>query len=96
VKPGVVVGHVWATRRHPALAGRKMLLVAVQGAAGPTGEVVLAFDAVDAGVGERVLVSEGSGARRAFAPGDDRRLLVDAAVTIVREDEPREAIHVPG
>lgn len=83
---GRVIGHVWATKRSPRLAGRKLLLVAEQVATGgaprDTGRVVVAVDDLDAGVGDPVIVAFGSGARNAVAPGS-RDVLVDAAVVQV-------------
>lgn len=83
---GRVIGHVWATKRAPRLAGRKLLLVAEQVATGgaprDTGRVVVAVDDLDAGVGDPVIVAFGSGARNAVAPGS-RDVLVDAAVVQV-------------
>lgn len=54
-----VLGEVVATRKHPSHEGRKILLVqplAIDDSA--KGEPVLALDAVDAGVGDRVLVAQ--------------------------------------
>jgi ethanolamine utilization protein EutN len=54
---GRVLGEVVATRKHPSHDGRKVLLVqplALDDTA--KGEPILALDAVDAGVGDRVLV----------------------------------------
>lgn len=52
-----VLDEVVASRKHPSHQGRKILLVQPEDAAGaPRGEPLLALDAVDAGVGERVLV----------------------------------------
>ncbi len=63
---GIVRGSMYATIQHPFYAGKRMLLVehtAPDGAA--TGKYVIAIDAVDAGIGERVLVNdEGNGARQ--------------------------------
>jgi len=56
---GRVLGEVVATRKHPSHEGRKILLVqplALDDSA--KGEPVLALDAVDAGVGDRVLVAQ--------------------------------------
>lgn len=80
-----VIGEVWATRRAPRFDGKKWLLVAeiVPDERGSgtrsTGRVVVAADRLDAGVGEEVIVSFGSGARNAMEPGS-REVLVDAAV----------------
>ncbi len=54
---GRVLGEVVATRKHASHEGRKVLLVqplALDNSA--KGEPILALDAVDAGVGDRVLV----------------------------------------
>lgn len=87
---GVVIGEVWATRKAPRLAQRKMLLVALTGHDGMqerfTGRVVVATDCLDAGVGDCVVVAFGSGARNAVSPGS-RDVLVDAAVVQVIEGE---------
>ncbi|MBZ5537178.1 MAG: EutN/CcmL family microcompartment protein [Acidobacteriia bacterium] len=54
---GRVVGDVIATQKSPSHEGRKVLMVQPLNLDGTDrGEVVLALDAVDAGVGERVLV----------------------------------------
>ncbi len=83
---GRVIGQVWATKRAPRMAGRKLLLVAEQvvGDSGlrDTGRVVVAVDDLDAGAGDSVLVAFGSGARNAVRPGS-RDVLVDAAVVQV-------------
>ena len=63
-----VTGVVWATKKHPALEGHRLLIVQPLGLDGaPTGSSLLALDRVDAGEGDRVLVNkEGSGARLMF------------------------------
>ena len=55
---GRVVGDVVATQKAPSHEGMKLLLVQPLNLDGSDrGEAVLAVDAVDAGVGERVLLS---------------------------------------
>lgn len=56
-----VVGELVATRKHPSHEGRKVLLVQPLNLDGSNrGDAVVALDAVDAGVGDRVLlVTEG-------------------------------------
>lgn len=56
-----VVGELWSTQKHPSHEGRKTLLVQPLNLDGSDrGEAVVAMDAVDAGVGDRVLlVTEG-------------------------------------
>jgi len=58
---GKVIGDVVATQKAPSHEGRKILVVQPLNLDGSDrGEVLLALDAVDAGVGDRVLVvSEG-------------------------------------
>ncbi len=54
-----VVGEVVATIKHPHLASRKLLLVQAEAADGRgAGRVAIAVDAVDAGTGDRVLVTD--------------------------------------
>jgi microcompartment protein CcmK/EutM len=83
---GKVIGEVWATRRAPRLAARKLLLIAEHDVSAEgvrtTGRVVVAVDELDARLGDLVIVSFGSGARNAVVPGS-RDVLVDAAVVQV-------------
>ena len=74
------------------MEGRKLLLVAVVAARGgddggglavPTGEVVVAIDTLDAGPGQEVLISWGSGARQAVSSRHAGSILADAAVSVV-------------
>ncbi len=53
-----VVGELTATRKHPSHEGRKLLLVQPVNLDGSDrGAAVLAVDAVEAGIGDRVLVA---------------------------------------
>lgn len=63
-----VTGTVVATRKEPTLDGLKLLVVRpcdVQGNA--TGAALIAADAVGAGIGEVVLIAQGSSARQTEA-----------------------------
>ncbi len=54
---GRVIGNVVATQKSPSHEGRKILVVQPLNLDGSDrGEAILALDAVDAGIGERVLV----------------------------------------
>ncbi len=54
---GRVQGEVVATRKHPSHERRKILVVQpIDPDGSDRGEVILALDGVDAGVGDRVLV----------------------------------------
>lgn len=55
---GKIIGDVVATQKAPSHIGRKILMVQPLNLDGSDrGDVVLALDAVDAGVGDRVLVA---------------------------------------
>ncbi len=58
-----VVGHVWATKKEPALNGQKLMVVKETETNEKDGAVFVAADLVGAGVGEQVLVVSGSTAR---------------------------------
>jgi ethanolamine utilization protein EutN len=74
-----VVGNLVSTQKNEKLEGTKLLLAQpldLEGA--PRGNVVLAFDAVDAGIGDRVLlIQDGKAAQTALGRGT---AAVDAAV----------------
>ena len=62
---GKVVGTVVATRKEPTLDGSRFLLVRGLDAEGkPTNTLVVAVDAMGAGVGEVVMYASGSSARQ--------------------------------
>ena len=68
---GKVIGTVVATRKEEELTGLRFLLVKVCDFDGtPTGGIVVAADAVGAGVGEVVLYAAGSSARQTKATKD--------------------------
>ena len=55
---GTVIGDIVATQKAPSHEGRKILVVQPLNLDGSErGEVVLALDAVDAGVGDKVLIA---------------------------------------
>ncbi|MBN2407522.1 MAG: EutN/CcmL family microcompartment protein [Elusimicrobia bacterium] len=68
-----VVGNVWATRKHPSLEGKKLMLICpVDGMKGTrSGPVQLAIDhSMDAGPGDTVLIiDEGSSCRQMMGAG---------------------------
>jgi ethanolamine utilization protein EutN len=74
-----VVGNVVATRKHESHEGKKILLIQPLDLEDqPVGEVVVAVDAVDAGIGDRVLaVQEGFSAMTSVGHVDSP---IDAAV----------------
>ncbi len=74
-----VVGNVVATQKYAKLEGQKLLLVQPLDPSGhPRGQAVLAFDVVDAGIGDHVLlVQDGKAANTVLDKG---LAAVDAAV----------------
>ena len=74
-----VIGTLVATRKHERLVGSKIQIVQPldhQGLAAK-GDAFVAVDAVGAGVGERVIIVRGGGARRAL---NDNECPVDATI----------------
>ena len=62
---GKVIGTVIASTKEPEIDGLKLLLVRATDVEGkPNGALVVAIDAVGAGVGEVVLYASGSSARQ--------------------------------
>lgn len=62
---GRVIGTVWATRKDPQIEGLPLLAVERHELDGsPLDSFVVAVDTVGAGVGEFVLVAQGSSARQ--------------------------------
>ena len=71
-----LIDTIWATRKADCLNGLKFMLAEVENLEGPTQQMIVA-DIIGAGIGERVMVVQGSAARRML--GDDA-LPIDAAV----------------
>ncbi len=81
---GKVVGTVVATRKEDELSGLRFLLVKGCDFDGkPVGGVVVAVDAVGAGVGEVVLYASGSSARQTRATKDRP---VDATIMAIVDE----------
>ena len=65
MKIGRVIDNVWSTRKDPALVGLKLMIVQLLDKPGNTeGKVIVAVDIIGAGIGEKVLVSEGSSSKQ--------------------------------
>lgn len=78
---GKIVGTVWATRKDEQLVGMKLQLVQeldLNGSLKP--RFVVAVDSVGAGVGETVLLAQGSSARQTELT---RNKPVDAVITAI-------------
>ena len=78
-----LIDNIWATRKADTLNGFKLMLAEVTGGT-REGERMVVVDNISAGIGDRVIVSTGSAARRML--GDDN-IPVDAVVVgIIDED----------
>ena len=69
---GEVIGNVWATKKYDGLEGLKFLIVKTE-----TNGKMVSFDAVGAGIGEKVIVATGGAARTIYKMQDRP---VDAAI----------------
>src|SRR6185312_4350666 len=89
-----VIGTVVATRKDPRLEGYKLLVLRLQNpSGGDESSYLVAVDTVGAGVGERVLVVQGSSARMAR---DSQDRPIDAAIVgIIDNVELVNSRHVP-
>lgn len=81
---GRVIGTIWATRKDERLEGLKLQVVEQVGLDfKPAGGFVVAVDAVEAGVGEIVLVAQGSSARQTSVTNNRA---VDAVIMAIVEN----------
>jgi ethanolamine utilization protein EutN len=65
MKIGRVIDNVWATRKDEGLVGVKLMIVQLLDRPQEAeGSVIVAADLIGAGIGEKVLVTEGSSARQ--------------------------------
>ncbi len=64
---GKVIGHVWATRKEESLNGHKFLVVKpIEHTSDIIRPEITAADAVGAGIGDIVMIVQGSSARKVF------------------------------
>lgn len=86
MKVAKVIGNIWATRKEEKLAGYKLLIVQpVNILDGSDDKLpIVAVDMIGAGVGEKVLIVNGSSARGAVGNQD---VPVDAAVVGIVDDQ---------
>ncbi len=78
---GKIIGNVWATRKDPILNGMTFLIAELD-----DGKKIVVCDSIGAGVGDRVIITKGSGARKNL---NTSSLPIDA-VTIGIIDEKEE------
>lgn len=60
---GIVVNNIWSTKKDESLVGLKFMAVRLLGER-DEGRIIIAVDTIGAGVGERVIICQGSSARR--------------------------------
>jgi ethanolamine utilization protein EutN len=78
-----LIGNIWATRKAEDLTGYKLMLAEKITGKGE-GELMIVVDIISAGIGERVIVTTGSSARKMLGKED---VPVDAVVVgIIDED----------
>ena len=83
---GKVVGSVVATRKNDKLIGNKFMIVEVIDRMRATAQQLIAVDNIGAGIGEYVLVAQGSAARIGC---DMKDAPVDAAIVGIIDDGTR-------
>ncbi len=74
---GQVIGSVFSTRKSEKLVGNKFMIVRPEESMKADGNDLVAIDIIGAGIGERVLVAQGSAARIGC---DMKDAPVDAAI----------------
>lgn len=83
---GKVVGSVVSTRKNDRLIGNKFMIVEIISSMGAKGQQLIAVDNIGAGIGEYVLVAQGSAARIGCNMKDAP---VDAAIVGIIDDGTR-------
>lgn len=83
---GKVVGSVVATRKNDKLIGNKFMIVEIVDSMRAKAQQLIAVDNIGAGIGEYVLVAEGSAARIGC---DMKDAPVDAAIVGIIDDGTR-------
>lgn len=79
-----LVDHIWSTRKAENLNGLKLMQAEIIGGGTDAGRKIIVVDNISAGIGDRVIITTGSSARRML--GDDN-IPVDAVVVgIIDED----------
>ena len=72
-----LVNHIWSTRKAESLNGLKLMQAEIIGGGTEEGRRIIVVDNISAGIGDRVIISTGSSARKML--GDDQ-IPVDAVV----------------
>lgn len=79
-----LTGHIWSTRKAESLNGLKLMQAEIIGGGTDSGKRIIVVDIISAGIGDRVIITTGSSARRMLGNDD---VPVDAVVVgIIDED----------
>jgi ethanolamine utilization protein EutN len=78
-----LIDNVWATRKAEKLNGFKLMLAEVIGGT-QAGQRLVVVDIISAGIGDKVIITTGSSARRML--GDDE-IPVDAVVVAIIDED---------
>ncbi len=78
MRMGTIIGNVWATRKEDGLTGLKLLFVQpIHPDGSAIHSPIIAADRIGAGMGDKVIVTEGSSARYIMP---DSSLPIDAVI----------------
>lgn len=80
MKLGEVIGHIWSTKKDENLNGHKFMVV--KDIINDGSETFVAVDRIGAGIGDKVLITTGSSARKAV----NSEAPVDAAIVGVVDE----------
>ena len=89
---GTVMGSIFSTRKSEKLVGNKFMIVRPEKTMSASGSDLIAIDIIGAGIGEKVLVAQGSVARIGCDMADAP---VDAAIVGI-VDEGQDGMEVLG
>ena len=85
---GRVINNIWATRKDESLTGVKLMIVELVDRPNENqGRIIVAADIIGAGIGEKVLVSEGSSARHM---GNLHNSPIDAMIVGIIDEEEKQ------
>ncbi|WP_434510661.1 EutN/CcmL family microcompartment protein [Desulfitobacterium sp. AusDCA] len=90
---GKVINSIWATRKAESLIGTKLMIVQLlDRPKGELGRIIVAADIIGAGIGEKVLVTEGSSARNMDSFNDSP---IDSMIVGIIDEEKDKSGEVP-
>jgi len=82
---GRVINSIWSTRKEESLRGAKLMVVQLLDTPEEgKGKIIVAVDMIGAGIGERVLLTQGSSARRIYGFQDSP---IDATIVGIIDEE---------